>query len=134
MSLGQRLKEERERLELTVVAFAEAAGAKKNTVIDWQKDVSSPPAAKLSALAEIGVDVLFVITGRREMDIKKPSSTERDSDRLTIAIEAVNEGLAETGRTLPPRKLAELILAAYELIADPIQSRDNIIKLVRMAA
>lgn len=63
MSLGQRLKEERERLGLTVVAFAEAAGAKKNTVIDWQKDVSSPPAVKLSALADIGVDVLYVLTG-----------------------------------------------------------------------
>jgi len=72
MSLGQRLKEERERLGLTIVAFADVAGAKKNTVIDWQKDVSSPPAVKLSALAEVGVDVLYVLTGQRSQAAPPP--------------------------------------------------------------
>ena len=35
-SIGERLKEERERLNFTIPELAEAAGAKKNTVIDWQ--------------------------------------------------------------------------------------------------
>ncbi len=65
-SIGERLKKERERLGLTIPEFAEAAGAKKNTVIDWQKDVSSPPALKLAALAEIGVDVMYVLVGQRK--------------------------------------------------------------------
>lgn len=63
MSIGERLKRERERLGLTIPAFAEIAGAKKNTVIDWQNDKSSPPAEKLAALCERGLDVSYVLTG-----------------------------------------------------------------------
>ena len=63
--LGDRLKEERERLGLTQPEFSEAAGAKKRTLIDWEKGVSSPTAVQLSALAAIGLDVLYVVTGQR---------------------------------------------------------------------
>lgn len=64
-TIGARVKEERERLEMTIPEFADAAGVKKNTVIDWQKDVSSPPAARLAALASAGLDVQYVVTGVR---------------------------------------------------------------------
>lgn len=64
-TIGARVKEERERLEMTIPEFAEAAGVKKNTVIDWQKDVSSPPAARLAALASAGLDVQYVVIGVR---------------------------------------------------------------------
>lgn len=63
--LGNRLREERERVGMTQPVFAEAAGAKKRTLIDWEKGVSSPTATQLEALAVIGVDVLYVLTGRR---------------------------------------------------------------------
>lgn len=64
MSIGERLKQERERLGLTIPVFADIAGAKKNTVIDWQNNKSSPPAEKLAALSERGLDVSYVLTGR----------------------------------------------------------------------
>ena len=64
-TIGERLKEERERLGMTIPALAEVAGAKKNTVIDWQKDLSSPPAAKLAALAEVGIDIQYIVVGVR---------------------------------------------------------------------
>lgn len=63
--LGNRLREERDRIGMTQPVFAEAAGAKKRTLIDWEKGVSSPTANQLEALSEIGVDVLYVLTGRR---------------------------------------------------------------------
>lgn len=63
--IGERLRQERERLSLTQPTFAEAAGAKKRTLIDWEKGVSSPTAVQLSALAAIGVDVLYVLIGQR---------------------------------------------------------------------
>jgi len=62
--LELRLRKERERLKLTQEAFAEAAGAKRRTLIDWEKGISSPTAVQLSALSEIGVDVQYVLTGR----------------------------------------------------------------------
>lgn len=67
--IGNRLKEERERLGYTQPVFAELAGAKKRTLIDWEKGVSSPTAVQLSALAEVGIDVIYVITGHRSAPI-----------------------------------------------------------------
>ena len=60
-----RLKEERERLGLSQPLFAQAAGAAKRTLADWEKGVSSPTAVQLSALAKIGADVLYILTGQR---------------------------------------------------------------------
>ncbi|MGU5680601.1 helix-turn-helix domain-containing protein [Aeromonas allosaccharophila] len=61
-----RLKNERQRLGLTQEAFAESAGAKRRTLQDWEKGISSPTAVQLSALGSVGVDVQFVLTGQRQ--------------------------------------------------------------------
>lgn len=63
--IGERLKEERERLHMTQPAFAAAAGAAKRTLIEWEKGSTSPSAVQLSALSTIGVDVLYILTGQR---------------------------------------------------------------------
>lgn len=63
--INERIKEERGRLGLTQPEFAEVAGAKKRTLIDWEKGVSSPTAVQLSALATIGADVQYILTGNR---------------------------------------------------------------------
>lgn len=65
MSLGLRLKEERLRLKLNQTDFAALANASKAAQINWEKDVNSPPGSALSAYAEAGVDVLYVLTGKR---------------------------------------------------------------------
>jgi transcriptional regulator with XRE-family HTH domain len=94
-SIGERLKEERERLGLTLVAFAELSGSKKNTVIDWQKDASSPPLAKLSALEKIGLDIIYIITGNRQ--------------ELPESIPADEQLLLDTYRSLPIAKRREML-------------------------
>jgi phage repressor protein C with HTH and peptisase S24 domain len=63
--IGDRLKEERVRLKLAQPEFAEAAGAAKRTLIEWEKGTTSPNAVQLSALEAIGVDVYYVLTGKR---------------------------------------------------------------------
>ena len=66
-----RLKEERERLGLSQPLFAQAAGAAKRTLADWEKGASSPTAVQLSALAKIGVDMLYVLTGQRSQPVSE---------------------------------------------------------------
>lgn len=60
---------------MTLPEFAEAAGAKKRTAIDWQNGASSPTATQLALLAKAGVDVRYVITGERltvgEMELER---------------------------------------------------------------
>lgn len=58
---GNRLKHERERLKLTQTEFGKLVGAAKRTVIEWEKSVTSPNAVQLSAFAEAGVDVSYVL-------------------------------------------------------------------------
>lgn len=70
--IGIRLKEERERLGLTLVAFAKAAQAGKNTLIDWEKGKTYPTAAALAALHTIGVDITYIVTGQRLVVINEP--------------------------------------------------------------
>lgn len=65
MTIGARLKEERDRLKLSQTALAEAAGTTKKTQIDYEKDNTQPKAVYLAKAAEMGVDVAYVITGIR---------------------------------------------------------------------
>jgi len=67
---------------MTIQEFAEAAGARKNTVIDWQNDVSSPPTAKLAALAAMGLDVLYVVTGQRAGGAPAAPALTREEEAL----------------------------------------------------
>lgn len=86
--IGERLKEERERLGYTQPAFAENAGAKKRTLIDWEKNVSSPTAVQLSALTSIGVDVMYVLTGQRtnmEYSLNRREEALLDNYRHCVA-------------------------------------------------
>ncbi|TCM61888.1 helix-turn-helix protein [Acinetobacter calcoaceticus] len=63
--IGSRIKEERTRLGLNQPDFAALANSSKRTLIDWEKEVSSPTAVQMAALAQSGVDVQYVITGLR---------------------------------------------------------------------
>lgn len=65
MGIGDRLKEERERLGLNQTDFAALAGASKNTQYNYEKGERSPDANYLLAAAVQGVDVLYVLTGAR---------------------------------------------------------------------
>lgn len=94
----------------------------------YERGKAVPGAEVLEKFAAVGADILYVITGRRL------SLVQMDRARLTLAIEAVEEGLAYSVRDMPPARKAELILAAYELIEEPAeQSRQRIIRLVRAA-
>ena len=69
MNLGDRLREERERLGYTQPAFAEVAGAKKHAQINWEKGAAFPNAAALEAWSKVGLDVLYVVTGQRSQPV-----------------------------------------------------------------
>lgn len=70
MSVHERFRSERERLRLTQPDVAALADVGKTTVINWEKGLSSPTAAQLEVLADNGMDVLFVVTGRYAGGVK----------------------------------------------------------------
>ena len=77
LSIGERLKEERERLGLSQLAFGELGGVKKLAQLNYEKGDRYPDAQYLAALARFGVDVQYVVTGDRSV-----SSMPQDEARL----------------------------------------------------
>lgn len=65
MTIGARLKEERERLGFTQPAFAGLAETTKKSQIDYEKDLTQPKAGYLAAVAKVGADVQYIVTGTR---------------------------------------------------------------------
>ena len=57
MNVGQRLKNERQRLAMTQSNFAAAGGIACNAQLHYEKGIRQPRADYLSALDSIGVDV-----------------------------------------------------------------------------
>lgn len=66
LNFGERLKEERVRLGYSQADFAAIAGVAKTSQFNYEKGERSPDAAYLAAVAEKGVDVLYVVTGERK--------------------------------------------------------------------
>ena len=64
-SIGNRLRQERERLGMSQTAFAALAGQSKRAQIRYESGERSPDAEYLARLARHGVRVLWVITGKR---------------------------------------------------------------------
>lgn len=60
---GSRLRDERKRLRLSQDALAAIAGLARSAQIRYEKDERAPDANYLAAVAGVGVDVQYVVTG-----------------------------------------------------------------------
>ncbi|MDH1333510.1 helix-turn-helix domain-containing protein [Comamonas thiooxydans] len=63
--IGERIKEERFRLDMPQLAFAEACNVSRGALLKWEKGEATPNAGVLALMAGLGVDVLYVVTGQR---------------------------------------------------------------------
>ncbi|KRP71757.1 hypothetical protein TX23_15960 [Pseudomonas paralactis] len=63
--IGQRLHEERQRLGYSQQYLAQAGGVSTREQREYEQGEDQPRADYLAALAAHGVDVVYVITGRR---------------------------------------------------------------------
>lgn len=64
-SISQRFKEERERIAYTQEQMAKAGGVSLRSLQGWESGAHAPKAEFLAQAATFGVDVGYVITGRR---------------------------------------------------------------------
>lgn len=65
MSVGKRLREEREKLEMSQETMANTAGISRVSQSNYERDKRSPDNKYWQALYEIGVDILYVLTGEK---------------------------------------------------------------------
>jgi transcriptional regulator with XRE-family HTH domain len=95
MSVGKRIKEERERLNLSQTAFGDIGEMGKTTVQAWERGTASPNAAFLELAATFGVDVYYVITGQRLENI---ATTPNELAYLRACKRMPNEAARAAGR------------------------------------
>lgn len=86
-----RLKQERRRLRMNQTEFASAGGVQKQAQFTYEKGLRYPDASYLAGIAEAGVDVLYLLTGRA-------------SDPATLALDPDEERLLAGYRELKPRE------------------------------
>lgn len=109
MSVGNRLKEERKRLGLTQEAIGLACGVAKRTQILFEQDAHVPGGAYFAAADELGMDVVYVLVGRRDRlsesdaDLLKAWRTASPSAR--VAAMAALTGVAPAADGTAPRTL-----------------------------
>lgn len=76
-TIGERLREERERLEKTQTEFSTLGGVKKGAQINYEQNKRQPDATYLSAIAAAGADVMYVLTGQHSTDAQAISPRQR---------------------------------------------------------
>lgn len=86
MSIGPRLKEERERIGLTQAVLGAVGGVQKQAQLKYESGVRTPSAEYLIEISKIGIDVNYVLFGVR-------SNAELTSEE---------QQLLETFRAAPP--------------------------------
>lgn len=86
MTVGKRLKEERERLGLSQDAFGKSGGVSKGAQINYEKDARAPDADYLVGIDQAGADVLYILIGKRRIDL---AVTGQERSLLSQAIRYV---------------------------------------------
>ncbi|RYH42944.1 MAG: helix-turn-helix transcriptional regulator [Alcaligenaceae bacterium] len=85
--LGERLRQERDRLGLSQPDMAALGGVKPRTYQDWERGVAVVSAEFLSAANAHGIDVSYVITGRKSAALSGPAPAPAgESDTIRIPL------------------------------------------------
>lgn len=106
---SQRLKEERQRLGLNQTAFASLGGVSKDAQLNYENGSRRPDSTYLEAVASHGVDVLYALTGQRDvtaLSVDESDLVRRYREAPTVVRVAAYAALvagAMTG-TLPQRQ------------------------------
>lgn len=132
MTVGRRLREEREATGIGVVAFAGACGVSKQAQGLFEKGDNLPGGAYLIEAAKLGVDVKYVLTGERGVErVYMPVNRAL----LAEVVEGVEAGLKQQKLRMAAAARAELVARLYEMFQGrAAPSRATILQFVQRAA
>ncbi|WP_295855223.1 helix-turn-helix domain-containing protein [uncultured Xylophilus sp.] len=63
--IGSRLREERQRLNLSQADLAERSEVSRRSIVEWERGALVPTVEFIAHAAELGFDPLYVVTGQR---------------------------------------------------------------------
>lgn len=80
----ERLRDERDALGLTQDVMAEKAGISKRSYCAYESGETAPSAKLLAALALMGIDVSYLLTGQRTGGVSAPARAVSEGDRILL--------------------------------------------------
>jgi transcriptional regulator with XRE-family HTH domain len=108
-----RLKLERRRLAMNQTDFASAGGVQKHAQVNYEKGARYPDAGYLAGIAEAGVDVQYVLTGRT-------------SDPATLALTSDEERLLADYRELKVREKRGVLALVGAIVGTPPEGGEDV--------
>lgn len=97
MTLGSRIREERQRLGLTQTQFAALAGASRRAMANWESDGAAPLATALIQWGEAGADTAYILSG-----IRQTRAVINDLTMIEEHIDQIKKDICEPGRKRRP--------------------------------
>ena len=108
-----RLKLERRRLRMNQTDFAAAGGVQKHAQVNYEKGTRCPDAGYLAGIAEVGVDVQYVLTGRT-------------SEPATLGLSSDEERLLAGYRELRTREKRGVLGLVGAIIGTPPEGTEDV--------
>ena len=103
-NFSERLRTERERLELSQQGLAEKCGVTARSQRNYESGERNPDSAYLAAIAAAGADVLYILTGQRSgAAAAAPVAAEPPATQLSrraLAVAQNYEATSEEGKKI----------------------------------
>jgi transcriptional regulator with XRE-family HTH domain len=122
MTVGDRLREERERLGWSQTFLGDVVDVVKQTVIKWEKNMGAPDAQQLAAMALNGFDVRYIITGDRSPPIRFLTAQQEQAGYKVEVVTKEEHALLDNYRHAPDvgKKAVDAAVAA---VAQPMKPK-----------
>lgn len=131
--VSTRLIEERERLQLSQAALAEIGGTKLRTLQNWESAKNFPSSEFLSDAAKFGIDVQYVLTGRRNASpLTGPAPAPSfDADTIRIPLFSATGSMGKGNDLITEDVLmGEIPVSRHWLALNVPRSRPEALQLV----
>lgn len=115
MSVGERIRLERERLGQSQDEWATVASIHRNTQAKYERGESAPDANYLAAIEEIGADISYIVTGEKSVYARAAEELARECAIISNVVEDLEVSLERAGRTLSPQKKARAVSMLFRL-------------------
>lgn len=131
--IGDRIREERSRLGLSQEAFGDIGGVKKFAQSNYERSKRHPDTAYLEKISRAGVDVLYVITGKRQTSENGPGLI--DADFLAEIAERLDQIIQQAGKeSRGGADYVRMVADVYNFLAQQgsrdAETTDRVLKLV----
>lgn len=91
VTIGKRLKEERERLGFNQTDFAAIGGIGRKSQFNYEADERSADTEYMAAIASAGADVLYILTGNRSQPVQPTAELSPRQRTLLANYDAADE-------------------------------------------